>query len=83
MKYLSCKIGDVTIGHGHRIAVQSMCDTDTLDIEASVAQCRSLAAAGCDIIRLTTQGMKQVEALPKLPNGKIDLTALKAMTCEG
>ncbi len=66
MKYLSCKIGDVTIGHGHRIAVQSMCDTDTLDIEASVAQCRSMAAAGCDIIRLTTQGMKQVEALGQI-----------------
>ena len=66
MKYLACKIGNITIGHGHRIAVQSMCDTDTLDIEASVAQCRSLAAAGCDIIRLTTQGMKQVEALGQI-----------------
>ena len=63
MKYLECHIGNVTIGHGHPIAVQSMCDTDTLDIEASVAQCRALAAAGCDIIRLTTQGPRQVEAL--------------------
>ena len=63
MKYISCNIGGVVIGHGHPIAVQSMCDTDTLDIEASVAQCRALAAAGCDIVRLTTQGLKQVEAL--------------------
>ena len=35
MKYLSCKIGDVVIGHGHPIAVQSMCNTDTLDVDAS------------------------------------------------
>ncbi len=63
MKSISCNIGGVVIGHGHPIAVQSMCDTDTLDIEASVAQCRALAAAGCDIVRLTTQGLKQVEAL--------------------
>ncbi len=63
MKYLECHIGDVTIGHGHPIAVQSMCDTDTMNIDASVAQCRALAAAGCDIIRLTTQGPRQVEAL--------------------
>ena len=66
MKYISCKIGDVTIGHGHPIAVQSMCDTDTLDIASSVAQCRALAAAGCDIVRLTTQGLKQVEALAQI-----------------
>ncbi|MBO4556999.1 MAG: (E)-4-hydroxy-3-methylbut-2-enyl-diphosphate synthase [Bacteroidales bacterium] len=66
MKYLSCQIGNVTIGHGHPIAVQSMCDTDTLDIEASVAQCKALAAAGCDIIRLTTQGLRQVEALAQI-----------------
>ncbi|MBR5034330.1 MAG: (E)-4-hydroxy-3-methylbut-2-enyl-diphosphate synthase [Bacteroidales bacterium] len=66
MKYLSCNIGGVVIGHGHPIAVQSMCDTDTLDIERSVAQCRDLAAAGCDIIRLTTQGPRQVEALARI-----------------
>ena len=66
MKYISCNIGGVVIGHGHPIAVQSMCDTDTLDIEGSVAQCRALAEAGCDIIRLTTQGPRQVEALGQI-----------------
>ena len=66
MKYISCNIGGVVIGHGHPIAVQSMCDTDTLAIDRSVAQCRSLAAAGCDIIRLTTQGLRQVEALARI-----------------
>ncbi len=66
MKYLSCNIGGVVIGHGHPIAVQSMCDTDTMDTIRSVAQCRDLAAAGCDIIRLTTQGPRQVEALAQI-----------------
>ena len=66
MEYLSCKIGDVTIGHGHPIAVQSMCNTDTLDIESSVAQCEALSRAGCEIIRLTTQGLRQVEALAEI-----------------
>ena len=66
MKYISCKIGGVTIGHGHPIAVQSMCDTDTLDIDASVAQCVALQKAGCQIIRLTTQGLRQVEALGQI-----------------
>ncbi|MBQ9529434.1 MAG: flavodoxin-dependent (E)-4-hydroxy-3-methylbut-2-enyl-diphosphate synthase, partial [Bacteroidales bacterium] len=66
MEYLSCKIGDVTIGHGHPIAVQSMCNTDTLDVAASVAQCEALSRAGCEIIRLTTQGLRQVEALAQI-----------------
>ena len=43
-----------------------MCDTDTMNIDASVAQCCALAAAGCDIIRLTTQGPRQVEALAEI-----------------
>lgn len=64
--YILCKIGGITIGHGQPIAVQSMCNTDTLDINASVAQCRALAKAGCEIIRLTTQGLRQVEALAQI-----------------
>ena len=66
MKYINCKIGPVTIGHGCPIAVQSMCDTDTLDIEKSVEQCVALQRAGCRIIRLTTQGLRQVEALGQI-----------------
>ncbi|MCF0173169.1 MAG: (E)-4-hydroxy-3-methylbut-2-enyl-diphosphate synthase [Bacteroidales bacterium] len=61
--YLHCNIGNVTIGRGWPIAVQSMCNTLTSDVEASIAQCVALHNAGCDIIRLTTQGLKEVEAL--------------------
>lgn len=64
---VKCTIGGrVTIGDGSPIAVQTMCNTSTDDIEASVRQCREMAAAGADIIRLTTQGLKQVESLARI-----------------
>ena len=58
--------GRVVIGGGHPILVQTMCNTSTDDIEGSTAQCRAMAAAGADLIRLTTQGLKQVESLRKI-----------------
>lgn len=66
MERIVCKAGQVSIGGGGRIVVQSMCNTDTLDVAASVAQCRALAAAGCEMIRLTTQGLRQVAALGEI-----------------
>ena len=47
------RIGGVAIGGQNPIAVQSMTNTDTLDIEATTAQVRALADAGCDIVRIT------------------------------
>ncbi|NOX26129.1 MAG: flavodoxin-dependent (E)-4-hydroxy-3-methylbut-2-enyl-diphosphate synthase [Deltaproteobacteria bacterium] len=46
------KVGDVAIGGGAPIVVQSMTNTDTRDIEATVAQIERLTAAGCEIIRV-------------------------------
>jgi (E)-4-hydroxy-3-methylbut-2-enyl-diphosphate synthase len=63
MRAVIVKIGKVLIGGDNPIAVQSMCNTPTSDIEASVKQCKELVKAGADIIRLTTQGIKEVEAL--------------------
>jgi (E)-4-hydroxy-3-methylbut-2-enyl-diphosphate synthase len=57
------RIGPVTIGAKNPVAVQSMCDTDTNDIEASVAQIGRLRDAGCRIVRLTTQGPREVESM--------------------
>ena len=53
----------VIIGAGHPIVIQTMCNTHTADVDASVAQCARLAACGAQMIRLTTQGMREVEAL--------------------
>ncbi len=58
--------GRVPIGGGNPVLVQTMCNTSTDDIVGSVAQCRAMAAAGADLIRLTTQGLKQVESLREI-----------------
>ncbi|MCL2727679.1 MAG: flavodoxin-dependent (E)-4-hydroxy-3-methylbut-2-enyl-diphosphate synthase, partial [Bacteroidales bacterium] len=62
----SVHVGCLTIGGAMPIAVQSMCNTPTHDVEASFAQCIRLHNAGADVIRLTTQGVKEVEALSKI-----------------
>ncbi|MBU0984181.1 MAG: flavodoxin-dependent (E)-4-hydroxy-3-methylbut-2-enyl-diphosphate synthase, partial [candidate division Zixibacteria bacterium] len=52
-KSRSVKIGDVLIGGGFPIAVQSMTTSDTRDVEATVAQVNALFDAGADIVRLS------------------------------
>ncbi|MBE6223802.1 MAG: (E)-4-hydroxy-3-methylbut-2-enyl-diphosphate synthase [Bacteroidales bacterium] len=59
-------VGNVSIGGNTPVKVQTMCNTFTQDIEKSVAQCVDMVAAGADLIRLTTQGMKEVEALKEI-----------------
>lgn len=59
-------VGNVSIGADSNVKVQTMCNTFTQDIEKSVAQCEEMVAAGADLIRLTTQGMKEVEALKEI-----------------
>lgn len=63
MKRITARIGKLCIGDGNPVAVQTMCNTHTSDIAASYAQCVRMAEAGADIIRLTVQGMAEVEAI--------------------
>ena len=60
------KIGSVTIGSGHPIAVQSMTATRTSDVLATVAQVEDLAGAGADIVRIAVDGKKDAEALAEI-----------------
>ena len=53
----------VKVGGGNPISVQSMTNTPTADVERTVAQVRSIADKGADIIRLTAQGKREGEAL--------------------
>ena len=62
-------MGTLTIGGDAPIAVQSMCNTATQDVETSLAQCIRLHDAGADMIRLTTQGIKEVKALSAIKEG--------------
>jgi (E)-4-hydroxy-3-methylbut-2-enyl-diphosphate synthase len=57
------RIGTVTIGHGHPIAVQSMCATHTQDVEATVAQVNDLHAAGADVVRIAVDSRADADAL--------------------
>ena len=57
------RIGETLIGGSHPIAVQSMTNTATADVEQSVAQVERIADAGAPIVRLTAQGKREGEAL--------------------
>lgn len=59
-------IGGVTIGGGSPIAIQSMTNTETSDVEATVAQILALERAGCEIIRCTANTAEAAEAIDKI-----------------
>lgn len=59
-------IGMVPIGGDAPVVVQSMTNTDTNDIEASVAQCKRMIAAGAQMVRLTVPSLKEVEAMRQI-----------------
>lgn len=60
------RIGNVVIGGEHPIAIQSMTNTRTEDVEATVAQILRLEAAGCEIIRCTVPTMEAAQALKEI-----------------
>lgn len=60
------RIGEVVIGGGEPVAVQSMTNTDTKDTEASVAQIERIDRAGGKIVRLTAQGVREGENLERI-----------------
>lgn len=59
----SVRIGSVTIGHEHPIAVQSMTATSTQDVDATVAQVNALAEAGADVVRIAVDSTKDAASL--------------------
>lgn len=66
MRYLTAKAGDVLIGGGNPIVVQTMCNTHTSDVEATVAQCARLYEAGSEMIRITVPGPADVESMKSI-----------------
>ena len=67
-KTVKVKVGNIEIGGGADISVQSMLSIPVHNIEANVEQARRLQAAGCDIVRVTVpdkEALKTVEALKK------------------
>ncbi len=62
----SINLGGIQVGAGAPISIQSMCTTRTADIEATVGQVRRLAAAGCEIIRVSVLDKDDAEALSEI-----------------
>ena len=62
-------VGKVTIGGGVPVAIQSMCNTKTEDVSATVAQILALEQAGCEIIRVAVPTVEAAQAIGKIKAG--------------
>ena len=62
----SVRVGNVTVGGGSPIVVQSMTMTDTADAEATATQCVQLAEAGSDMVRITVNQEEAAKAVPEI-----------------
>jgi (E)-4-hydroxy-3-methylbut-2-enyl-diphosphate synthase len=59
-------VGNVILGGGHPVVVQSMINEDTLDVEGSVAGIRRLHEIGCELVRVTVPSMAHAKALAEI-----------------
>lgn len=66
MKTIEVKVGSVLIGGSNPVVVQTMCNTHTDDVEATVAQCRELSKAGAQLIRITVPGRQNVAQVKEI-----------------
>ena len=62
-------IGNIVVGSGHPVVVQSMTNTDTADIESSVQQIAALARAGSELVRITVNNDDAAKAVPYIVEG--------------
>ncbi len=60
------KIGNIKIGGNNPIAIQSMCNTDTNDVEATVEQILALEKEGCEIIRVAVKDLETAEKIGEI-----------------
>ena len=60
------QVGNVLVGGGAPVSIQSMLNTKTTDVEGSLSQIRALAAAGCQIVRLAVPDMEAADGFGKI-----------------
>ena len=65
-KTINVQVGNIFIGSDYPIRVQTMANTSTNDIDASVEQARRCIEAGAELLRFTTQGLREVESLREI-----------------
>ncbi|MPZ16368.1 MAG: flavodoxin-dependent (E)-4-hydroxy-3-methylbut-2-enyl-diphosphate synthase [Luteitalea sp.] len=63
---IGVKVGDVQVGGGAPVVVQSMTSTETADIEATAQQCLALAEAGSELVRVTVNHPEAAVAVPEI-----------------
>ena len=66
---VTARVGGVPIGSGHPIVVQSMTNTDTADVAATVRQVAALAQAGSELVRITVNNDEAAAAVPHIADG--------------
>lgn len=60
------KVGNIEIGHQNKVVIQSMCNTKTKDVDATVKQIIELEKAGCEIIRVACLDMEDAKAIGRI-----------------
>jgi len=65
-KTVAVKVGNVTVGGGAPVVVQSMTNTDTADVEATTKQVAALARTGSEIVRITVDRDEAAAAVPHI-----------------
>jgi (E)-4-hydroxy-3-methylbut-2-enyl-diphosphate synthase len=68
-KTRNIKIGNIKIGGNNPIVIQSMCNTDTRDVKATIAQIKRLEQAGCEMVRVAVPDMTAAKAIGKIKKG--------------
>ena len=68
-KSVTVKIGDVSVGSGTPVVVQSMTNTDTADVQATIQQVAQLALAGSELVRVTVNNDDAAKAVPAIVEG--------------
>jgi (E)-4-hydroxy-3-methylbut-2-enyl-diphosphate synthase len=68
-KSVAVKIGNVTVGGDHPVVVQSMTNTDTANVQATIQQVAQLALAGSELVRVTVNNDDAAKAVPAIVEG--------------
>jgi len=66
------RVGGIQVGGGSPIVVQSMCNTDTADVESTTRQCLELARAGSEMLRVTVNVPEAAAAVPEIKRRLLD-----------
>ena len=64
------KVGNIFIGGSNDVIIQSMTNTKTSDVEATVSQILALEAAGCELVRVTVNDMAAAKAIKAIKEKK-------------